>query len=85
MRRCARTSNYLERLNKEIKRRSKVVVIFPNTNSALRLLGAVLIEVNDRWATMRPIYSKASGLELKKKSQLLIDLARQQCLLAEAA
>ena len=85
MRRCARTSNYLERLNKEIKRRSKVVGIFPNTNSALRLLGAVLMEENDRWATMRPIYSKASGLELKKKSQLLIDLARQQCLLVEAA
>lgn len=42
------------------------------------------MEENDRWATMRPIYSKASGLELKKKSQLLIDLARQQCLLAEA-
>lgn len=85
MRRCARTSNYLERLNKEIKRRSKVVGIFPNASSALRLMGAVLMEENDRWATMRPIYSKASGLELKKKSQILIDLARQQCLLAEVA
>lgn len=85
MRRCTRTSNYLERLNKEVKRRSRVIGIFPNTSSAMRLLGAHLMEENDRWATMRKIYYKAAIQELKERTHLLIDLARQQCLLAEVA
>ena len=85
MRRCTRTSNYLERLNKEVKRRSRVIGIFPNTSSAIRLLGAHLMEENDRWATMRKIYYKAAIQELKERTHLLIDLARQQCLLAEVA
>ncbi len=85
MRRCTRTSNYLERLNKEVKRRSRVIGIFPNTSSAIRLLGAHLMEENDRWATMRKIYYKAAIQELKERTHLLIDLARQQCPLAEVA
>lgn len=85
MRRCTRTSNYLERLNKEVKRRSRVIGIFPNTSSAIRLLGAHLMEENDRWATMRKIYYKAAIQELKERTHMLIDLARQQCLLAEVA
>lgn len=85
MRRCTRTSNYLERLNKEVKRRSRVIGIFPNTSSAMRLLGAHLMEKNYRWATMRKIYYKAAIQELKERTHLLIDLARQQCLLAEVA
>lgn len=85
MRRCTRTSNYLERLNKEVKRRSRVIGIFPNTSSAMRLLEAHLMEKNDRWATMRKIYYKAAIQELKERTHLLIDLARQQCLLAEVA
>ena len=85
MRRCTRTSNYLERLNKEVKRRSRVIGIFPNTSSAIRLLGAHLMEENDRWAIMRKIYYKAAIQELKERTHLLIDLARQQCLLAEVA
>lgn len=85
MRKCTRTSNYLERLNKEIKRRSNVIGIFPNAGSAVRLLGAFLMEENDRWASMKKIYYISASLELKKKAQVLIDLARQQCLLAKAA
>ena len=85
MRKCTRTSNYLERLNKEIKRRSNVIGIFPNAGSAVRLLGALLMEENDRWASMKKIYYISANLELKKKAQILIDLARQQCLLAKAA
>lgn len=85
MRRCTRTSNYLERLNKEVKRRSRVIGIFPNTSSAIRLLGAHRMEENDRWATMRNIYYKAAIQELKERTHLLIDLARQQCPLAEVA
>ena len=85
MRRCTHISNYLERLNKEVKRRSRVIGIFPNTSSAIRLLGAHLMEENDRWATMRKIYYKVAIQELKERTHLLIDLARQQCLLAEVA
>jgi len=44
-----RTSNGLERLNQEVKRRTKIARIFPNKESAERLVGAVLMEFNDSW------------------------------------
>ncbi len=44
-----RTSNVLERLNKEIRRRTRVVSIFPNEASCLRLISAVLMEISDDW------------------------------------
>ena len=46
MQRFLRTSNAVERLNKELKRRSQVIGIFPNQESLIRLMGSVLIEQN---------------------------------------
>lgn len=43
------STNTLERLNKEVKRRANVVGIFPNENSIMRLIGAVLMEQNEDW------------------------------------
>ena len=48
-RRKLRTSNLAERQMKEIKRRTKVVGVFPNTNAVERLVGALLIEQNEQW------------------------------------
>ena len=48
-----RTTNMLERLNSEIRRREKVVRIFPNERSAWRLIGAYLMEQHEEWITGR--------------------------------
>lgn len=52
-RRRLRTTNMQERLNGEVKRRTNVIRIFPNDDSALRLIGALLIETNEQWVTRR--------------------------------
>ena len=46
-----RTVNGLERVNREIRRRTRVAVLFPNCASALRLVTAVLVEIHDDWIT----------------------------------
>ena len=47
------STNPLERLNKEIKRRADVVGIFPNEDSIVRLVGALMLEQTDEWAVCR--------------------------------
>ena len=46
-----RTTNMMERINKELKRRSKVVGAFPNEESLLRLVVSILIDINEEWIT----------------------------------
>ena len=55
-----RTSNGVERLNREIRRRSRVATIFPNEASCLRLVSAVLMEISEEWVTGRIYLSVAS-------------------------
>ena len=46
-----RTSNLLERINKEVKRRTRVATLFPNEAALLRLVSAVLMEISEEWET----------------------------------
>ena len=46
-----RTTNLLERVNKELKRRSRKMGAFPNDASLLRLAGSILIDINEEWIT----------------------------------
>ena len=52
-----RTSNMAERVNKEIRRRTRVVTIFPSVESCLRLITGVLVEIDEAWGSGRAYLS----------------------------
>lgn len=61
LRRRLRTSNLMERLNREIKRRLAVAGLFPNESSLLRLVSAVLMEISEEWETGRVYLNPEDG------------------------
>ena len=72
------STNPLERLNKEVKRRADVVGIFPNEDSIVRLIGAVLLEQNDEWQ-LQHRYMQIEGM-----AELETPLEAHPSLIAEA-
>lgn len=78
-RKYIRTTNHLERLNKELKRRSNVIGVFPNEASLNRIIGSVLIELNDAYMVERRIQLSQKQMELLDKcTSELIMLAKEQ-------
>lgn len=79
MRRFHRTSNHIERLNREIKRRSNVIGVFPNTDSIIRLIGSVLMEIDEKFQTQRGFgYPKNSSSALESCISELQKIAYEQ-------
>ena len=53
-----KSTNLLERLNQEVRRREKIIRIFPNSDSANRLIGAVLMDLHEEWVGSTRKYIK---------------------------
>lgn len=68
-RRRLRTTNGVERLNEEIRRRERVIRIFPNRESVIRLVGALLMEFDDKWASGRKYLDMSEYLQWQESQR----------------
>lgn len=81
-----RTSNTMERINRELKRRSEVIKVFPNAASLLRLMGTVIMEYNDTLSMSRKLFYKRTPDELTMAVlEKLKEIAHSQKSLLQAA
>lgn len=80
LRKYVRTSNQIERLNRELKRRSKVIGVFPNEESLMRLMGSVLLERNEELAAARRIFKTETykGIMTEELQNKLAEVAGDQ-------
>ena len=78
LRKYMRTSNHIERLNTELKRRSKVIGIFPNADSLNRLMGAVLMERNESFKEKKRLFYKPTYNEFESHVGALRARAKEQ-------
>jgi transposase-like protein len=63
-----RTTNAMERLNEEVRRRERVIRIFPNRESVMRLIGALLMELDEKWASGKRYLDMEDYLEWRKSN-----------------
>ena len=68
-RRRLRTTNSVERINEEVRRRERVIRIFPNDASVYRLVGAVLLEKHEEWMTGRRYFDMSEYYQWKAKQK----------------
>ncbi len=81
-----RTTNIIERLNRELKRRSDVIQVFPNPASVLRLMGAVTMEYSEEQSSRQRIFSEDKFRAIRLAvTEHLISVARSQVSLLSAA
>lgn len=78
VRRLIRTSNYIERLNKELKRRSNAIGVFPNGDSVIRLMGTLLIEYHEKLQAKKRQFYNPVYMEIIAQSEKLRQIAREQ-------
>lgn len=73
-----RTTNSIERLNEEIRRRERVIRIFPNEASITRLIGALLLDHHERWISGKAYFAMGDYLFEKDSSELACSQANSE-------
>lgn len=78
IRHLVRTSNHIERINRELKRRSTAIGVFPNGESVVRLMGTVLLEHHDKLQVQKRSFYQPAYEEILSKADLLQCIAQEQ-------